>query len=244
MQIQGRQAMTDILQTKEVQVDQLVVAQSARGEALDELIELARHHDVPVRRVADRRIDQMVGDDRRHQGVVGEVTPPAPLSVAGFLASRTGRAWVTHVLLLDGVHNPANVGMLLRTAAAAGIDAVVLPRVGTAAMSALVVKAGSGVVFRVAHLDSATSEAALDEFVADGFDVVALDAAGTNLYDLDLPDRAVWVLGNESLGISEESMQRSTITASLPMSNNVESLNVAAAGAAVAFEVARRRSLG
>lgn len=194
--------------------------------------------------MADRKIDQLAGDDRRHQGVVAEIRPPEPVSVEAFASGRTGRRWPTNVLLLDQVHNPANVGMILRTTAAAGTDGVVLPRLGTPAVGPLTLKAGSGVIFANEIIDSPTSVEAVDHLIAEGFHTVAVDAGGTTLFDAELPERATYVLGNETSGVSPEVRQRCVATVALPLANGVESLNVAAAAAVLSYELVRRGDAG
>jgi len=236
----GRQVVTELLAAPRVEIKEVLIAGGARGAAIDEVHNRAAQRDVPVRTISERRADQLAGDDRRHQGVLAEIEPPAPLSVEAFAASRSGRHWPTNVLLLDQVHNPANVGMILRTSAAAAIDAVVLPRVGTAAIGPLTLKAGSGVVFANQLVDAATTADALDALLAESFTIVSVDAGGDNLYSATLPDRSVFVLGNETIGVSTEAQERSQMVVSLPLANGVESLNVAAAAAALSYELVRR----
>lgn len=241
MLVIGRQVVLEVLAAPRVDVTEVVIAADARGAAIDEVVALAERANVPVRRITERRVDQLAGDDRRHQGVLAEIEPPVPISIEAFAQARSGRYWPTNVLLLDQVHNPANVGMILRTSAAAGIDGVVLPRSGTAAIGPLTLKAGSGVVFANQLLDAATTADAVDSLLAESFAVVAVDAGGDNLYDIELPERCVFVLGNETTGVSAHASDRAQQVISLPLSNGVESLNVAAAAAALSYELVRRR---
>lgn len=239
MQIFGRQAVSEALASSRVTVLEVLIAHEAIGPAIDQLVSGAERAGIATRRVSARRLDQLAGDDRRHQGVLAELVDPEPMGVEAFCATRTGRDWPTQVLLLDHVHNPANVGMILRTATAAGIDAVVLPRQGTASLGPLVVKAASGVVFGIDIVDAASTAEALDELSANGFEIVSLDAGGVSLYEAEPGDRSVWVLGNETTGISAAAQERSQRVVSLPLANGVESLNVAAAAAVVAYELTR-----
>src|SRR3712207_2030689 len=103
------------------------------------------------------------------------------------------------VLVLDAITNPANVGMVLRTATAAGVDGVVLPRRGTADLGPLVIKASAGVAFRAPILHSPTSEDALEALQSAGFTLLGLDAgAGAQtLFDVSFPERCAFVLGSE-----------------------------------------------
>jgi 23S rRNA (guanosine2251-2'-O)-methyltransferase len=159
-----------------------------------------------------------------------------------FLEQRTGRDHATSVLVLDAVHNPANLGMILRTATGAGVDGIVVPEVGTAEIGPLVIKASAGVAFSAPILRIDRAEYALAQLADARFELVAVDAGGPSLFDADLSDRVALVLGNETAGISPEAREHCDHTVSLPLSNDVESLNVAAAAAVVSYEIARRRA--
>jgi 23S rRNA (guanosine2251-2'-O)-methyltransferase len=149
------------------------------------------------------------------------------------------------VLLLDGVTNPSNVGMLIRTAVAAGLAGVVLPRTGVPDVGPLVVKASAGVAYRATLLRSATALEAVEVLDRLGWVTVGLRASDApSLYAGDLPARAAFVLGNETDGVSDAVAGRLAEWRSIPLANGVESLNVASAGAVVAFEVARRQLEG
>lgn len=234
--------MLEALRNPRLQVDRLLVDQSSRGDGLDELVAVADRLGVPVERSSSRRLDSLAGDDRQHQGVVAHFEPPVPISLGDFLATRTGRQWDTQLLLLDHIHNPANVGMILRTAGGAGLDGVILPRQGTASIGPVTVKAGAGMVWSAPLVDIATVEDALEELRDASFELLGLDAGGDDLFGLAPGTRTAWILGNETVGLCAASRAAVDRTVSLPLANGVESLNVAAAGAIVSYEIVRRRT--
>jgi 23S rRNA (guanosine2251-2'-O)-methyltransferase len=143
-------------------------------------------------------------------------------------------------LVLDRLTNPANVGMILRSATAAGLDGVLLPRRGLPAIDPLVVKASAGVAFRAPVLRAATVEEGCAALVEAGFSVYGLDASGSSLLTAELPARVALVLGNETNGLSESVRPLLAGLLAIPMHAGVESLGVASAGAVAAFELARR----
>jgi 23S rRNA (guanosine2251-2'-O)-methyltransferase len=145
------------------------------------------------------------------------------------------------VLLLDGITTPANVGMILRTATAAGIDGVVVPRRGVASVDPMVVKASAGVAFRAPILKVGTAGEAADLLSAAGFHLVGLAADGpSTLFEAQWPEHVCFVLGSETAGVGDEVADRVRSWVSIPMSGGVESLNVSAAAAVVCFELVRR----
>jgi 23S rRNA (guanosine2251-2'-O)-methyltransferase len=148
------------------------------------------------------------------------------------------------VLVLDRLTNPANVGMILRSATAAGLDGVLLPRRGLPAIDPLVVKASAGVAFRAPVLRSGTVEEGCAALAEAGFGLYGLDARGDSLLDAALPGRVALVLGNETDGLSASVRPLLDGLLAIPMHGGVESLGVASAGAVAAFELARRRHAG
>jgi 23S rRNA (guanosine2251-2'-O)-methyltransferase len=145
------------------------------------------------------------------------------------------------VLVLDRLTNPANVGMILRSATAAGLDGVLLARRGLPAIDPLVVKASAGIAFRAPVLRSGTVEEGCAALAEAGFALYGLDARGDSLLDAALPDRVALVLGNETEGLSATVRPLLDGLLAIPMHGEVESLGVASAGAVAAFELSRRR---
>jgi len=172
------------------------------------------------------------GNGRHDQGVVADVVAPGLRELDDEIPG--GRL---ALLVLDGVTNPANVGMIIRTVTGAGLDGVVLPRAGSPDVGPLVVKASAGVAFRARVYRSTTAAAAVDRLRGAGVEVVGLQGGSAeSLFDAELPERVAFVLGNETEGVSV-AVDR---WVSIPMSNGVESLNVAVAAGLVAYEVSRR----
>jgi 23S rRNA (guanosine2251-2'-O)-methyltransferase len=132
--------------------------------------------------------------------------------------------------------------MIIRTATAAGLDGVVLPRVGSPDVGPLVVKASAGVALSATVLRTHTATDAAAALAAAGVTLVGLDAAAaTDLWSVGLPDRVGFVLGNETTGVSPAVAAQVEQWCAIPLTGGVDSLNVASAAAVVAFELARRR---
>ena len=139
-------------------------------------------------------------------------------------------------IALDGVTNPQNVGMIIRSVGASPVDGLILPRKGCAALGPLVIKASAGSLFKtpIYHCDSIGS--GLDWLKKQDFRIFGLDLKGRrNLLDMQTPEKAVFVLGNESEGLSEASQRRVDESVLIPMNRDIESLNVAVTAALIAF---------
>lgn len=238
----GRMPVLEALQDDRVVVDRVLVARSAHGDSVDDIVRAAADRGVPVQRVAPEKVTRLSGNGRHDQGVVADVVVDEHQELDDWLSGRPGPPAVT-LFVLDAVTNPANVGMVIRSVTASGVGGVVLPRVGVPDVGPLVVKASAGVALRALVLRSPTTGAALASLRAAGFVVVGLDAArGVPVYDLPVDRPLAFVLGNETKGISSTAAAAVDEWTHLPMHGGVESLNVACTASVVAYEVARRRA--
>jgi 23S rRNA (guanosine2251-2'-O)-methyltransferase len=212
----------------------VLLADNAGGPQIDLLLREARRRDVEVLRVPPARVTKVSRNGRQDQGVVADIVAPR----LGRLTPETAAALDGPVLVLDGITNPQNVGMILRTAVAAGLAGIVLPKHGVPDLNPLVVKASAGVALEAPVLrtdDAATGLALLHDAGFISFGLVA--GAERSLWDpRPFPTRSAFVLGSETGGIRVDVQER----LSIPMAGSVESLNVAVAAGVLCFELVRR----
>jgi 23S rRNA (guanosine2251-2'-O)-methyltransferase len=234
----------EALADRRVPVERLLVARTAKGAAVDEVLAAAAGRGLRAERVAVEKVHRASGSPHHDQGVLAEVVADGVEPLDDWLARHPPPAPVA-LLVLDGVTNPANVGMVVRSAAGAGLDGTVLPRAGSPEVGPLLVRASAGVALRTPLLRCATASAAIDALAAAEVVAVGLRAADApSLFDAELAPRTAYVLGNEAEGVSPAVAGRVAAWRSLPLADGVESLNVAATAAVVAFEVTRRRGRG
>lgn len=233
----GRKPVIEALQDETLTVDKVVVADTARGEPVREIRALAQRRGVPVHAATAQRVKVLAGNGKQDQGVLADVRAPRMRPLDDALEDRR----LERALLLDGITTPANVGMILRTATAAGIDGIVVPHKGVAALDPLVVKASAGIAFHAPILRAPTAPDAAEALSEAGFGLYGLGAGGDeSLFRAELPRRAAFVLGAETTGISAGTRARIGGWLAIPMPGPVESLNVAGAAAVLCFELVRR----
>lgn len=237
--VYGRKPVLEALTDYDLRVDKVVIAEGIGGPAIAEIKEAAADRAVRVQRASAHRVKVLAGNGRHDQGVLADVVAKRMRPLADALddpatAPRT-------MLLLDGLTTPANVGMILRTATAAGIGGIVVPHRGVAGLDPLVIKASAGVAFHAPVLRAGTAGEAAELLSSAGYPLYALDShAEENIYDTDLGSRSVFVLGSETAGLSEDVRSHIATSLAIPMRGGVESLNVASAAAVVCFELLRR----
>lgn len=235
--VYGRNPVLEALANDELLIDKVLLAERARGPHVQDIVTAAHRRGAALQRVSAERVKKLAGNGKQDQGVCADVVAPRMRPLERALAEGLSGP----VLVLDGITTPANVGMILRTATAAGFSGIVVPRRGVASLDPLVVKASAGVAFVAPVLKTATAANAVHALRDRGFHVIGLAAtAPMTLFDADLPRDTAYVLGSETAGLGGDVAAQVQTWMSIPMANEVESLNVAAAAAVLCFEVARR----
>lgn len=235
--VYGRMPVLEALLDEALPVDKVVLARSAHGPSVDDIVAAARRRGVRLERADATRVTRLSRNGRHDQGVVADVVAPGLADLDAWIA---GAPEPVDVVVLDSVTNPANVGQVLRVATGAGM-AVALPRQGSPAIGPLVVKASAGVAFRSTVLRCPTAADGCRSLVAAGWRVIGLDAgAATTIWE-PWPPRVALLLGGETSGASPAALALTTEQRSIPLATGVESLNVAAAAAVAAFELRRQR---
>ena len=242
-QVEGRQAVRELLAANRRQVKSLQMAEGMDAAAiLDEIEALATARRVRVEYVSRRRIDSAARTDAA-QGVVALARPieETPLEA---LCGPSPRGRVPFLLVLDGITDPHNLGAVLRSAECAGVTGIVLPRHRSVHLSPTVAKVAAGAIEYLPVALVAGIPTALQKLSSAGVWTVGLvGGAKQALYELPLGDQPVaLVLGSEGAGLAALTRKRCDALASIPQHGTLSSLNVSTAAAIACFDVARQRS--
>jgi TrmH family RNA methyltransferase len=209
----------------------LLVRRSAR-EAGEVAALLARAPGCDVLELADGLFDSLSALD----------SPPAIMAVVPTPEGRPAPPDARFCLAVEDVQDPGNVGTLLRSAAAAGVEHVLLSPTCAFAWSPKVLRAGQGAHFAVNIVEGADLEAFVRGFA--GTSVALCGEAGQSLYALDLAGPLLFLVGNEGAGLSPALEAAARVRAAIPMPGRVESLNAGVAGSIALFEAVRQRGVG
>ncbi|TMH75492.1 MAG: 23S rRNA (guanosine(2251)-2'-O)-methyltransferase RlmB [Betaproteobacteria bacterium] len=236
----GFHAVTARLRNAPQTIESLYYDPGRRDARMRQLLERAEQAAVRPIPVEPERLQAMVGPTR-HQGVVALC---ARLENAHSLQQVLEKISPDSLLLLlDGITDPRNLGACLRTAEAAAVTAVVLPRDRSASLSSAALRAASGAVESVAVIPVVNLARSIDEIKETGVRVVGADhAAPRDLYAIDLRGPLAWALGAEGHGLRRLTRERCDELARIPLAGQVESLNVSVAAGICLFETRRQRS--
>ncbi len=196
---------------------------------------------MPVTRLPRPVLSRKLGARAVHQGVAARVTA-IPYADAERICGAAAEKPDGLLLLVDGVTDSGNLGAILRTAAAAGVDGVILAAEATAGLSPAVAKASAGAVERVPVARDSKLSRRLGKLKDSGFCAIGLQARGPRRWDgVDLGGRLAVVLGAEGRGLRPSLARACDIRVAIPLCGGVESLNVAVAAGVLLFEAVRQR---
>ena len=207
-------------------------------DRLKQLLAAAAERGVRVRRVP---ADALERDSRRgvHQGVVADVEKADNYSLDEIVRVASAAPLV---VVLDGIEDPHNLGAILRTADAAGVDGVVIQSRRAAARDGVAAKASAGALAHVKIAEVVNIARAVEELKESGVWTVGLAGEGPESYDaIDFTLPTAVVLGAEGAGLRRLVRERCDRLASIPMRGHVGSLNVSVAAGIVLFEAVRQR---
>jgi 23S rRNA (guanosine2251-2'-O)-methyltransferase len=200
---------------------------------MDAICQLAKDRKTDIQYHSKLELSRVSKNSRQDQGVALDIYMPEFMSDDFFLQNHPDRF---QLLALDGVTNPQNLGMIIRSVCASSFDGILLPEKGCARLDALVIKASAGTLFRCPVIRCKNLDETLDKFSQFGVQLVALDSHGsTSLFDYHTNDSCIFILGNETKGLSQHIKQRADHCLFIPLRNDVESLNVAVAASLVVF---------
>lgn len=249
--VYGIHAVDSLLRQHPKSVQHLLLQVGREDKRIAALLELASNQGVSVLREPRAGLDKLVNG--RHQGVVALIQSGlagAESEDSNLWDERRLLAWVENketpllILVLDGVTDPHNLGACLRSADAAGVDAVVVPRDKSADLTPVARKVACGAAETVPFVRVTNISRTLQALQERGVWLFGTDGeAQQSLYDSDLTASLALVMGAEGKGMRRLTREQCDHLIHLPMSGSVSSLNVSVAAGIVLFEVVRQRAV-
>ena len=225
-------------------VRRVMVAGGREAGRLAEVRALAQRAGVQLSTVEEAQLDKLAAGER-HQGVVAELLPRAGDPETQLEEALEAAGDAPLLLVLDGVQDPHNLGACLRSADAAGVAAVLVPRDRAAGLTPVVRKVAAGAAETVPLVAVVNLARTLRELKERGVWLVGTDdSAEKTLYDAELTGSVALVMGSEGEGMRRLTRECCDQLVAIPMAGAVESLNVSVAAGVALFEAVRQRSAG
>ena len=226
----GRNVVIEVLQDESVEIHKLHMADSNKTDgAIKEILSLAKKRDLEVFYHAKNVLSRISKNAKQDQGVAVDIIAQSYQNATEIQKMDSYR-----LIALDGIQNPQNLGMIIRSCAAGNVDGIILPKKSSAKISPLVIKASAGTLFKLPIYFCDKLE---DIFpILNDAKIYELSSHAENtIYDVVKSKKSIYILGNESDGVSQEVQELSNDSISIPMQRGVESLNVAVTASLIAF---------
>ena len=248
--VAGLRAVEELLVNRSSEIRRIFAEYRTPNPRVEAAIARAGEQGIEILPANRARLQQISGEVR-HQGIVAEIRRTSTLDESALRTLVEERLSVQSsgaadapllLLVLDGIQDPHNLGAVLRTADAAGVDAVVVPRHGAAGLSPTVSKIAAGAAERVPFATVANIGKVLAWLSDYGVTIIGTsDKASQILYDTDLARPLALVMGREHSGLRKNVAERCDTLVSLPMQGTVSSLNVSVATGICLYEALRQR---
>ena len=227
----GRNVVVEALQDSSVEVHKLHMASSNKPDgAVKTILALAKTRKIEITYHEKSSLSRISKNAKQDQGVAIDIIAQTYKSAHEIKEMKSFR-----LIALDGIQNPQNLGMIIRSCAAGNVDGIILPKKSSAKISPLVIKASSGTLFKLPIYYCNNLDEILPELDADTKIYSLSSHAKNSFYDVVPTEKSIFVLGNESDGVSKEVEKLCNDSISIPMQRGVESLNVAVTASLLAF---------
>ena len=231
--IYGRNAVLEALEDDTVSIHKLHLSKSNKdAPVLEQMKAIVKRRSIEIKYHDKQSLSRISKNARQDQGVALDIVLEHFGSAEDFKAKHQRY----RIIALDGVTNPQNLGMIIRSCAAGNIDAILLPTKGAAQISPLVIKASVGTLFKMPIIKTSDLKKTLLDFKKEDADLYMLSSHAKESYKEQVyGSKSIFVLGNESEGVSKEIEALCNRSIAIPMQRGVESLNVAVTASLLAF---------
>ncbi len=229
--IYGRKPVQEALGLEEIKPYRLHLAESNRPvKIVNDIIRIAHERAIDIRYHSKKELSRISKNSRQDQGVALDIAAPGYRPVADLEYEPS-----CELIALENVTNPQNVGMIIRTVGASPCKGLILPKQGCAKIDGMVIKASAGTALKIPIYHCNDPYSGLTMLKEKGFHLIGLSShAETELAQIDIKP-SIFVLGNETHGLSEKMLGMCDQLVRIPLNNQIESLNVGIAAGIVSF---------
>lgn len=237
--VAGRNAVMEALKGSR-SVNKLMIANGSTEGSIKEIIAVAKDKGVNIQYWDRSKLDS-IARGIRHQGVLAQVAPVQYAELEDILQVAKDRNETPFIVLLDELEDPHNLGAILRTADAAGVHGVLIPKHRSCPLSATVAKTSAGAVEHVPVARVGNLVQTIKKLKQEGLWVAAADMDGKDYYDTDLTGPLLLIIGSEGQGVGRLVKEQCDFVVRIPMVGKINSLNASVAGSILMYEAMKQR---
>lgn len=224
------------------EIDKLLIQKGLTNDLMNELLQLASSLQIPYSKVPLEKLNNITR--KNHQGAICFLSAINYASLDNIITECFSKGKSPFLILLDRITDVRNFGAVARTAECAGLDAIIIPGKGSAQITSDAMKTSAGALNFIPVCREPNLKDTISYLKNSGIQVIACtEKSPSMIYDIDFKIPTAIILGSEEDGISPEYLKLANDKAKIPLSGNIESLNVSVAAAVVIFEGVRQRTI-
>ena len=238
--IVGRHAVKEAIVSGHT-INKVLIQDTVKKGQINDILKKANSNKIIVQAVPKSKLDGL--SDAPHQGVAAYIAPYEYADFDAFLAQQKENEKLSTVLILDGLEDPHNLGSILRTADASGVDGIIIPKRRSVALTQTVAKASTGAIEHVPVMRVTNLANTIETLKEHGYWVVGTEAENSTDYrEMDAGMPLAIVIGSEGQGMSRLTKDKCDFYINIPMVGHVNSLNASVAASLMMYEVYRKRN--
>ena len=238
--IEGRNPVLEALKA-EREIDKILIAKGAEQGSVQKIIGVAKDRGILIQYVERQKLDQL-SETHAHQGIIAFVAAYRYVEVEEILDKAAQKQEAPFVVILDEITDPHNLGSILRTANAAGVHGVIIPKRRAVGLTAVVAKTSAGAIEYVPVAKVSNIAQTIEYLKEKGLWVVGADMDGqSTYYEQDLTGNMALVIGSEGQGIGRLIKEKCDFIVRIPMKGQLSSLNASVASSLMMYEIMRQR---
>ena len=233
MKVYGKNVALDIIKSHK----KIYSACVSKNFNEENILNYLKKNNVKIKYLEKYEMDKIT--DGLHQGIILDIEDFKYSNLSDVLKKDD-----PILVILDHLEDPHNLGAIIRTCEAAGVDGIIIPKDRSVEVNATVYKTSVGTVESVPIIMVTNIANTIDELKKDGFWITGTDMDGANYKEIDYKGKCAIVIGNEGKGISKRVLDSCDFIASIPMYGKTNSLNVSVASGIIIYEAVTSRKLG
>ncbi len=221
-------------------IDKIFLRKGLSNELFNDLFQLIRETGIPYQFVPQQKLDRIT--KKNHQGAIAFLAPIEFHNIEDLLPTLFEQGKNPFILILDKITDVRNFGAITRSAECAGVHTILIPQKNSASINEDAIKTSAGALSKIPVCRTPSLEQTAKYLKNSGIKLVAAsEKASNNHFQIDYTSPTAIIMGAEDTGISKKLLEVSDIWAKIPLSGDIESLNVSVATGVFLFEVVRQR---
>ncbi len=237
--LEGRNPVLEAFKAKKP-FDRIFIQKGLDDSPIRSIMDKAKRNNIQVKFLTKNKLDE-ISQTGAHQGVIAYLAAFGYSSIDDILERAKKRGEDPFIFILDAIEDPHNLGAIIRTADAAGVHGVIIPKNRASSLTSSAAKASAGAISHVPVAKVTNLNDAIKGLKDSGLWIVGSDMEGDDMYSLDLTGPLAMVIGNEGKGISRLTLKNCDMVARIPMRGELSSLNASVAAGVLAYEALRQR---